>query len=221
MTFFLMSDNSPAARGVCNILDTLPPRSVFSDKKFFIMTGGLPYTAKQHKAMTKIIKDPSLIVIIIDIRPKEVPTYQLQLQRNYIYYLDGAISLQNITCYLNNILNDVEKEIKSNRKSIINKITVTEKKLLVGMLSNQSCKLYAEKYGLTLKSVSECRKNLIIRLGTCSPAALHAQLCVDGAVENNIVHATFSEKNNAGLKYYSRLFQDLITLEGIKVLRDL
>lgn len=226
MKLLLTNDNSPAARGVCNILENLPSRSILSNKHIFVMTGGLPYTEKQHKIITQVIIDPSLIVIIIELGSRSLSSYHLHLQRDYVYYLDGTISLQQITDHLNNILNNVTDEIKNNCRtlpehSIANRITIAEKASIVGILSNQSCKLYAEKYGLSIRSVSEYRRNVIVKLGTCSPAFLHAQLCVDSVVENNIVKATFNEKGTASSIYYARLLQDLITLEGIKVLRDL
>lgn len=227
MSFLLTNDNSPAARGVCNILETLPSRSVLCDRHFFVMTGGLPYTAIQHEAMTRVIKDPSLTVIIIDLNPKIRSSYHSQLRYDHVYYLDGSISLQDINCDLNDILNDVEKKIKYGRRllpkqSVVSNITVDEKEFLMGILSNLSCKSYAETCGLSIRSVTENRRNVIIKLGTNSPASLHAQLCVDSIVENNTIKTSFNEKGTSGaICYYTRLFRDLITPEGIKVLRDL
>ncbi|MBJ3592924.1 hypothetical protein JGC56_17550 [Salmonella enterica subsp. enterica serovar Saintpaul] len=221
----LTNDNSPAARGVCDILETLSSYSILSDKHFFIMTGGLPYTAKQHKAVTKVIRDPSMIVIVIELRSRGLLSYHLQFRREHVYYLDGATSLQEITSDLNAILNDVDKKIKGSQRPlseqvIVNNISADEKASLVGMLSNQSCKSYAEESGLSIRLVSECRRNVIMKLGTCSPALLHAQLCVDGAVEDNTLKVTSNEKETASIIYYARLLQDLITLEGVKTLRN-
>lgn len=226
MRLLLTNDNSPAAIGVCNILENLPSRSILSNKHIFVMTGGLPYTEKQHKIITQVITDPSMIVIIIELRSRALSNYHLHLQRDYVYYLDGTISLQAITSHLKNILNSVVDEVKNNfgtlpEQSIVDRVTIAEKASIVGMLSNQSCKLYAETYGLSIRSVSEDRRNVIVKFGTCSPALLHAQLCVDSVLENNIVKATFNEKGTASSIYYARILQDLITLEGIKVLRDL
>lgn len=112
MRLLLTNDNSPAAIGVCNILENLPSRSILSNKHIFVMTGGLPYTEKQHKIITQVITDPSMIVIIIELRSRALSNYHLHLQRDYVYYLDGTISLQAITSHLKNILNSVADEVK-------------------------------------------------------------------------------------------------------------
>lgn len=223
MTLWVIDDGTPAAKGVRNILESQPPRNNLSDECFFIMTGGLPYTAKQHKMMTEIANDSFFIVIVVELRQRDIPGYHLRLHRDYVYYLDGLISVFNINQQINRILASLEERRSKtiSRSLIADKVSDAERASLVGILYNQSCKSYAEARGISIKAVSEYRRSVIKKLGTHSPASLHAQLCVDGIIESNVVKATLDERNDTSLIYYAKLLQDIITPEGVKALRHL
>lgn len=226
MKLWITDDGSLAAKGVSNIIKSQGQGRDLSDKCFFIMTGGLPYTAEQHKMMTKIINDPFMIVIIVEIRQRELPSCYIKFQRDYVYYLDGLISIRDIKEQINTILTNVDEGIKKqsgimSEKLMENKVSVDEKELLIGMLYGQSCKSYAETKGVGVTIVSEYRRNIIKKFGRYSPASLHAQFCVDAVIGNDIMQATLNERNYISIMYYTKLLQDILTSEGVKVLRNL